>query len=89
MGNLMGRHFWVFCVNYSVVHSDRTKRSYLNPLSNSRVRSYEARDSVVAALSPHNVVMLQVHRYLDPPILGVHHHFAVVWGLHKCVLNNI
>jgi hypothetical protein len=28
------------------VHSDRTNRSYLNPLSDSRVRSWEARDSV-------------------------------------------
>jgi hypothetical protein len=42
-----------------------------NPLSNARVRPYETWDSVVATFSPHNVVMFQVHRYLDPPILGV------------------
>ena len=42
-----------------------------NPLCNSRVRSYEVWDSVVATLSPHNVVMIQGHRYLEPPILDV------------------
>jgi hypothetical protein len=48
-----------------------------NPLPNSRVRSYEERDSVVVTLSPHNVTMLQGHRYLDPPILYVQRRLRV------------
>jgi hypothetical protein len=42
-----------------------------NPVPNSRVRSYETRDSVVTTLIPHHADMLQGHRYLDTPILGV------------------
>jgi hypothetical protein len=62
--------FKIHLKKISVVHSDRPISPIWNALPNSRVRSYEVRDSVVATLSPHNVGMLQGHRYLDPPILG-------------------
>ncbi len=65
----------------SVVHSDRTKSSYLNSYVWT-VRPYKVPDSCVTTLSPHNVVMLHGHRYLEPPILGVQRRLTTnaSWG---------
>jgi hypothetical protein len=49
---------------------------FISHLWNSRVGSYETRDSVTE-LSPHNSVMFKGNRYLDPPILDVQRHFRV------------
>ena len=49
----------------SVVHSDRPKHAYLNPMTDPRIRP---RRGFAAG---GDGAMLQGHRYLEPPILGV------------------
>ncbi len=50
----------------SVVHSDRPKHAYLNPMSDPRIRSRRGFPS------GGDETILQDHRYLESPILGVH-----------------